>query len=123
VMGDRPRGRPVLPQTDPDDLHFELRYPDGSVSSTRQFAVADVVDYVRAGESPQEPLLMNSGGSSSGDDERVRGDRSVWIYPMLPPQLCTLTVEWARLAVPPTSVEIDGAELTAAASHAHPFLD
>lgn len=123
VMGDRPHGRPTLPQTDSDELHFELRYPDGSVSSTRQLAVAEVVDYVRARESPQEPLLMNWGGSSGGGDDRVRGDRSVWIYPLLPPQVCALTVEWARLAIPPISIEINGAELTAAAGRAQPFLD
>lgn len=123
VMGDRPHGRPTLPQTSSDELHFELRYPDGSVSSTRQLAVAEVVDYFRARESPQEPLLMNWGGSSAGNGDRVRGDRSVWIYPLLPPQVCALTVEWARLAIPPISIEINGAELTAAAGRAQPFLD
>lgn len=123
VMGDRPHGRPTPPRTDPDELHFELRYPDGSISSTRQLAVADAVDHVRTRESPREPLLMNWGGRSAGNDDRVRGDRSVWIYPLPPPQICTLTVEWARLAIPPTSIDINGAELTAAAGRAQPFLD
>lgn len=123
VMGDHPHFRPPLPQTDSDDLHFELRYPDGSVSSTRQLAIAEAVDHVRTRESPQEPLLMDWGGSTTGDHDRVRGNRSVWIYPLPPPQACALTVEWARLAIPPTSIEINGAELTAAAGRAQPFLD
>ncbi|MEV4315038.1 hypothetical protein [Actinocrispum sp. NPDC049592] len=115
--------RPAFPEIDTDDLHFDLRYPDGAVSSTRRFGIAGMVDHFRVGGSPPGPLLMNLGGGSSGDDRRVCGDRSLWIYPLLPPQVCTLTVEWARLAVPPTDIEIDGAELTAAASRARPLLD
>lgn len=121
VMG-QPHGQHGLPHSDSDELHFELRYPDGSAGSTRRFAVAEVVDHVRTGQSPQQPLLMNSGGSSAGDDKRVRGDRCVWIYPLLPPQVCVLSVEWARVGIPPTSIEIDGAELVTAAGRTHPLL-
>ena len=63
---------------------------------------------------PDHPVL--SGGGGGGGDRAV--DRDYWLWPLPPPGLLTVVLEWARLGIARTTSDLDADQVAAAAARA-----
>jgi hypothetical protein len=107
-------------------LNFELRLADGRTSSTlvavdlRIRATADehaVVD-------PEPPVMMGL----PGDGAIISGDiieqhQPVWLWPLPPPDVLHISVNWTRYGIVDATHDIDGAALAAAAQSSRSYWD
>ena len=74
----------------------------------------------RDGRTPPEPSLTEHGrGGSSGDRYLTQG-RSLWLWPLPPPEPFDLVIEWPAFKIPVTRTSIDGAAIVAAAQGTEP---
>ncbi|MFC6061026.1 hypothetical protein [Streptomyces ochraceiscleroticus] len=105
----------------PDELlRFGVRFADGCVVTTVDER-EDADEW--PGPRPELPVLTlnEEGGGSSG--ENIDSEYALWLWPLPPPQLFELAVEWPLLGVGLTFTPLDGAEIAAAAARARPFWD
>ncbi|MEU6118499.1 hypothetical protein ABZ840_28620 [Streptomyces sp. NPDC047117] len=102
-------------------LRFGVRFADGSVVTTVDEHDEDEDDW--PGQRPERPVLSlnEEGGGSSGED--IDSEYALWLWPLPPPQLFELAVEWPLLGVDLAFTPLDGAEIAAAAARARPFWD
>ncbi|MFG1708937.1 hypothetical protein ACFLIM_37645 [Nonomuraea sp. M3C6] len=85
-------------------LHITLRYPDGR-------EVASDADHHCA-----PPSLSWFPGGVRGDATFTLYQMPLWLFPLPPPEVLLLTVEWPWAGIEPTAVELDGAAITGAAA-------
>jgi hypothetical protein len=97
----RSPGRELAPEV----FRFGVEYPDGRKAT-------NLARPLRFDGEPEQPVLMERGGGG--------GDRSwsfgYWLWPRPEPGPLKMVVEWPVEEVPLTVVELDGAELAAAAA-------
>jgi hypothetical protein len=70
------------------------------------------------GAEPEEPVLMphaGGGGSSGGGDVSLRP--GYWLWPLPPSGPLQIVCEWPVVAIPLSTIEIDGGTLVEAAAH------
>lgn len=69
---------------------------------------------------PPEPSLIEHGMGSTGTDRYFAQGRSLWLWPLPPPEPFDLVVEWPAFGIPVTRTALDGAAIVAAAHGAEP---
>lgn len=69
---------------------------------------------------PAEPSLFEHGGGGSGRADSFSAGRSVWLWPLPPPERFDLVIEWPAHGIPITRVPIDGVEIVAASLRERP---
>ena len=73
-------------------------------------------------ESPDQPVFHQSGGGGgSGTHGGVRMRPGYWLWPLPPSGALTIWCEWPAIDIALASVEIDAAEIVAAASRSQPL--
>lgn len=119
VMFDhRRRHRPRTAESLPDEvLRFGVQFADGTKATTTGWVPPP------QGDEPAGPVLIGHGGGGGGGDRRVKMDHPLWLWPLPPPEMFDLVVEWPALGIDLTRAQIDGGALSAAAARAEPLFD
>ncbi len=101
-------------------LRFGVRYADGTKATT----VGGMSHRRPASEPPTGPVLawtpFGGGGRSGGQDFGLT-THGLWLWPLPPAEPIEFAVEWPFGGIDLTIVELDGAELTAAAERSAPY--
>jgi hypothetical protein len=107
-------------------LNFELRLTDGRTSST--LAAVDLRIRATADEhavvDPEPPVMMGL----PGDGAIISGNiieqhHPVWLWPLPPPDVLRISVNWARYGIHDVAHDIDGAALVAASQSSRSYWD
>lgn len=111
---------------DPDEglpetfLRVGIEFPDAQRASNlsdprRRF-------WSQPDERPEGPVLLQSGGGAGqAGSGRVSMNPVYWLWPLPPPGVLKLFVEWPGLDIALTSAELDGEAILAAASRSESF--
>jgi hypothetical protein len=107
-------------------LNLELRLADGRTSST--LAAVDLRIRATADEhaviDPEAPVMMGL----PGDGAIISGDiieqhQPVWLWPLPPPDMLRISVNWTKYGIQDVMHDIDGAALVAAAQSSRSYWD
>jgi hypothetical protein len=73
-------------------------------------------------QEPEGPLLVPSGGGGgSAGSGRVTMHNAYWLWPLPPPGMLQLFVEWPALGIALSSADLDGGAIRVAASKSQPL--
>ncbi|WP_157248038.1 hypothetical protein [Nonomuraea typhae] len=111
------RGKP-LPDT---LLRYGVRFADGAKATT----VGQKLDRLRLQQDPPPPprltLLIGAFSMRSGGDDDTVTTQRLWLWPLPPPEVFELAVEWPAGGVELTLTELDGTAIASAARRAAPY--
>jgi hypothetical protein len=105
-------------------LNFELRLGDGRTSST--LAAVDLRIRATADEDvgldPEPPVMMGLPGDGAFvSGGVVEQHQPVWLWPLPPPDVLHISVNWTKFGIHDVTHDIDGATLVAAAHSSRSF--
>ncbi len=95
-------------------LRFGLQYPDGTKVTNLDPTVGRRPDTAET-TTPVGPLLSWTPTGGGGGLRHHTSHVSLWLWPLPPAEPLTVAVEWPLGGIELTTVELDGAELVAAA--------
>jgi hypothetical protein len=102
-------------------LNLELRLADGRTSST--LAAVDLRIRATADEhaviDPEAPVMMGL----PGDGAIIEQQQPVWLWPLPPPDMLRISVNWTKYGIQDVMHDIDGAALVAAAQSSRSYWD
>jgi hypothetical protein len=96
-----------------DELEVSIVYHDGARTASDENGMAAMRRHYQAAyegkdpPTPAGPIVVPQSGGGGGK----RYEYSFWCWPLPPEGPMTLTVQWARAAIPSTSVEIDASAI------------
>jgi hypothetical protein len=106
------------PTANEGGLKFGVRFPDGSKATTVEHPFRG---WAHPTDKPEPPMLVEAGSESSSNEQTFRGHQRLWLWPLPPPVVFELVVEWRNIGIDQTSATIDGSAVVRAAQHAAPF--
>jgi hypothetical protein len=107
-------------------LNFEVRLGDGRTSST--LATVDLRIRATADDDvvldPEPPVMMGlPGDGASVSGGVIEQHQPVWLWPLPPPDVLHIAVNWTKFGIHDITHEIDGAVLVAAARSSRSYWD